>query len=382
MKKKLFIEAAALTNKNLSGVGHVVLHLVYELSRNKQFTKDHKIVLIIPLHTHKTITRWSFNEHVKIRTLPLPGKILSGLMYFNLLPWVDLYFGRGTYLFPNFRNWRLLFSPSLTYIHDIAYLRHPETVEPRNQQYLAKRVPIWIKRTDKVITVSQSAKQEIVEDYNLEESKVVVAHNGVDTNVYAPQDAEKIEQTKRNLGIRGNYIFFVGNIEPRKNLERLVGAYRLLPKALRDSHSLVIVGGDGWLNEGINDAVAHAQYDGCKIIRPNRFVKDEEVVDLYAGATCLALPSIHEGFGMPVLEALACGTRVVASDIAPIREAGGKLVEYCDPLSEESIAAALKKVLQTEKGVSFEKQAISWAAQLSWVRAAKQVLAAEKSLER
>ena len=92
-----------------------------------------------------------------------------------------------------------------------------------------------------------------------------------------------------------------------------------------------MVGSGGWLNEGIIDAIAHANYEGYRIVRPLRFVEDAEIVDLYSGARCAVLPSFHEGFGMTVLEALACGTRVVAADLGSIREAGGDLVTLLRP---------------------------------------------------
>ena len=127
-----------------------------------------------------------------------------------------------------------------------------------------------------------------------------------------------------------------------------------------------MVGSGGWLNEEIIDAIGHAQYDGYRIVRPLRFVEDAEIVDLYSGARCAVLPSFHEGFGMPVLEALACGTRVVASDLGSIREAGGDLVTYCDPFSVESIAAALKRTIETEPAEDFQARAQTHVENHSW----------------
>jgi glycosyltransferase involved in cell wall biosynthesis len=199
----------------------------------------------------------------------------------------------------------------------------------------------------------------------------VVAHNGVDRTRYRRSDARQIETTKRNLGIAGEYILFVGNIEPRKNLIRLIEAYRSLPKSLTTRYQLVMVGSGGWLNGEIIDAISHARYDGYRITRPLRFVEDAEIVDLYSGARCTVLPSFHEGFGMPVLESLACGTRVVAADLESIREAGGDVATYCDPLSVASIAAALKQTVESEPAADFQSRAGEHVATHSWQQTAE-----------
>lgn len=370
VKKRFFVDAAPLVDDHLSGVGHATYHLVEELSRDREFTETHAIVLVVPLKARKRLSRWGFNPAVASRSIPLPGRVLGRLTRHHLLPWMDLLLGRGVYLFPNFRNWPLLRSRSITYIHDVAFARHPETVEPPNLAYLTGNVPRWIERTTWVVTVSNTAKREIAEEFRVDPARIAVAYNGVDRARYRRSDAQSVESTKRALGIAGEYILFVGNIEPRKNLLRLIAAYRSLPAALTDRYGLVLVGGGGWLNAGILDAVAAAQRDGYRIVRPGRFVEDPEVVDLYSGARCVALPSLHEGFGLPVLEALACGTRVVAADIGSIREAGGDLVRYCDPSSVESIAAALRHTVEAEPAEDFATRAGQHVAGFTWSRSA------------
>jgi glycosyltransferase involved in cell wall biosynthesis len=369
-KARLFVDASPLVDTHLSGVGHATYHVVDELSRDEAFTATHRIVLVVPYATRPLLSRWNFNEAVAARSILLPGRLWNWLLKHDTLPWMDLFLGRGAYLFPNFRNWPLLFSRSFTYIHDVAFARFPETVEPPNLAYLRKNVKSWIARTTKVVTVSETSKTEIAAELGVDPSKIVVVPNGVDRTRYRRSDARQVEATKRNLGIAGDYILYVGNVEPRKNLARLIAAYKSLPKEMTDRYRLVIVGSGGWLNEGIVDAIAHAQYEGYRITRPLRFVEDAEIADLYAGARCAVLPSFHEGFGMPVLEALACGTRVVAADLGSIREAGGDLVAYCDPFSVESIAGALERTVGTEPEVDFPSRALRHAENHSWRRTA------------
>jgi glycosyltransferase involved in cell wall biosynthesis len=370
-KKRLFIDAAPLVDAHVSGVGHATYHLVDELSRDLPFTRRHTIVLVVPWGTRDQLARWNFNPAVVPRSIPFPQRVTNYLTKHDALPWMDLLLGGGVYLFPNFRNWPLLYSRSCTYIHDVAFALYPETVEPRNLAYLRQHVAGWIRRTTKVITVSSTSKKEIVQEFGVDPSNIVVARNGVDLTRYKRCAAPRVEATKRNLGIAGEYIVYVGNIEPRKNLVRLIDAYKSLPKSLTDRYQLVMVGSGGWLNEKIIDAIGHAQYDGYRIVRPLRFVEDAEIVDLYSGARCAVLPSFHEGFGMPVLEALACGTRVVASNLGAIREAGGDVVTYCDPLSVESIAAALKQTIETEPADDFPSRARQHVENHSWRQTAE-----------
>lgn len=365
-KKRLFVDASPLVDSHLSGVGHATFHIVEELSRDAVFTATHDIVLVIPCRTAPRLARWGFNAAVAAREIPLPVRVWNWMLKRDRLPWMDLYFGRGAYLFPNFRNWPLLFSRSFTYIHDVAFALYPETVEPPNLAYLRANVASWLGRTTRVVTVSETSRGEIAAAFGVDPARIAVARNGVDRTRYRPSDSRQTEATKRNLGIAGEYILYVGNIEPRKNLTRLIEAYRSLPLPLTGRFALVMVGSGGWLNEGIVEAIAHAQYDGHRIIRPLRFVEDAEIADLYSGARCAVLPSFHEGFGMTVLEALACGTRVVAADLGSIREAGGDLPAYCDPLSVESIAAALRRTLETEPAADFQSRALEHAARHGW----------------
>ena len=369
--RKLFVDAAPLVDTHLSGVGHATFHLVDELARDNAFTETHTIALVAPSWSAQRLTRWNFPPTVVARPIPLPVRVLGRLIRHNLLPPMDLLLGRGTYLFPNFRNWPLQFSPSLTYIHDVVFVRHPETVEPPNLAYLRRHVPAWVRRATRIVAVSNTAKREIAEDLHVDPAKIVVAYNGVDRTLYRRSDPLRIAATKASLGVEGDYVVFVGNIEPRKNLLRLVEAFRSLPQALTRRCGLVLVGGGGWLNAAILDAVAAAQREGYRIVRPQRYVEDAEVADLYSGARCAVLPSLYEGFGMPVLEALACGTRVIAADIGALREAGGDVATYCDPLSVESIADALRRTIESEPPEDFARRAEAHVAHFTWRRTAE-----------
>lgn len=369
--KKFFVDAVPLVDTHLSGIGHATYHLVDELARDAAFTATHDLRLIVPVWLRERVARWHLPPAVRVQAIPLPGRVLGRLIRHNLLPPMDLVLGRGTYLFPNYRNWPLLLSPSITCVYDVVYLRHPETVEPPNLAFLSRNMPTWVGRATRIVTISNTAKREIAEGLGVDPGKIVVAHLGVDRARYRRSEPQRIEDTKRRLGIDGDYVLFVGNIEPRKNLARLIEAYRRLPREVTGRCALVLVGGGGWLNAGILDAAAAARRDGYRVVRPERYVEDAEVVDLYSGARCAVLPSLYEGFGLPVLEALACGTRVVASDIGAVREAGGDVATYCDPLSVESIADALRRTIESEPPDDFARRAEAHVAHFTWRRTAE-----------
>ena len=211
-------------------MGHATYHLVEELSRDEEFTAGHEIHLVAPAWRRRPSSRaGASTPAVVARPIPLPGGS-SAAHPPQRAPALDLLLGRGAYLFPNFRNWPLVFSPSLTYIHDVAFVRHPETVEPANLEYLRRNVRDWVGRATWIVTVSNTAKREIAEDLGVDPAKIAVAYNGVDRTLYRRSDPARVAATKAALGIEGDYVLFVGNIEPRKNLLRLIAAFRSLPE--------------------------------------------------------------------------------------------------------------------------------------------------------
>lgn len=365
-RTKVFVESIPLVEERPSGVGHVLLGLVSALAANSEFQKKYELVLLAPKRGLPKLDRWPGLRDCTRRGLPIKMRILSGLMKFHLLPPMDLIFGRGIYLFGNFKNWPVTKkSVSYTYLHDIAYALFPETVSPPLQKMLITKMPRYMAQSDYVVTVSESSRREIIDFYHLDPAKVVVLYNGVDTAVYNKRSAAEVEAVKRRLGIDKPYFLFVGNIEPRKNLSRLIEAFQQLPK---ENYALVLVGGSGWLNQDVLEAIATARAKGFSIIKPSEYVIDEDVARLMTGAEALVHPAIHEGFGMPPAEALATQTPVLAADIPSLREVLGDDGQYFDPYNVASIAKALQdftklsqgqKTALTEKGI-LRVQEFNW----------------------
>jgi len=342
-KTKLFIEAVPLVDRQVSGVPHAVAGVVAALAANKKITDVYEIVLVAPASRMHLLDRWPGLEGCTRKAIPMKFRIMNGLGRRGLLPPMDLLLGSGVYLFGNYFNWPLTRrSKSLTYIHDACFAVFPQYVQPDNMRSLTKNVPRYIRQTDYVVTVSEASKKEVVQHFAIDAEHVLVAYNGVDTSLYKQYSTREVAKVRKKYELGDKpYILFVGNIEPRKNLERLIKAMQHVPK----DYTLLMVGSDGWLNDKVFAAMDKLNKMGHRVIKPRAFVPDEDVVRLMSGSTALALPSLHEGFGMPALEALVSKTLAVVGDIPPLHEVTADAGIYCDPNSIESIAEALNKAI-------------------------------------
>lgn len=379
MKQKVYVEASALVAPHLSGVGHTLLYILRQWQADRTLRGRFEIILLVPFDKQKALAAHGLG--FAVRRLPLPEKLLRALRRFNLVPPLDLVLGKAVYLFPNYWNWPLARSRSVTYVYDVSFLIYPEFTEPKNRQFLSAHLPIWLKRTDRVIAISDTAKQEIIKACKVEPDKVEVVYNGVNTADFNDPGTAAVKAAKKKYSIEGSYILFVGNLEPRKNLSRLIAAYRLLPKDMQQTYSLVLVGGDGWNNRQIMADITQAQADGLAVRRIAQFVPDADMPALYAGAAVLAHPALHEGFGMTPLEAMACGTPVVVSDIPVLREVLDGAAVFADPLAPPSIAAGLRQLLgDNALRSSLAKKAAVRVREFGWDRTVQrlaQVLAGQ-----
>ncbi len=343
-KTKVFIDAMPLSAERSSGVGHNLYGLVYALTNNADFIERYEVVLVTTVRGYRFLKLHNFRNVSYVR-LPLLSRVMNRLPATPIMPAMDLLLGQGIYIFTNFRRWPLAKSRSATTIHDLGFILHPETVGSRNRAVLAANVPRWANGSDIVMTVSENARKELIEHLELAPGKVRVVPNGVDPKEYYPRTEAEVSEVREKYGLPADYILFVGNIEPRKNLERLVRAYRALPKTISNRHALVIVGGSGWLSEAIEAEIAQANDSGHRIIRPAAYVVDADLPALYTGAALLVHPALYEGFGMPVLEAMATGTPVVASDNSSLPEVVGGAGIMVNALDEQAITSAIEKVL-------------------------------------
>jgi glycosyltransferase involved in cell wall biosynthesis len=234
-------------------------------------------------------------------------------------------------------------------VHDLAFRRFPDTAPMATRRWLT-RLDRALRRAAEVITPSEATRTDLLDLYPVGEARVTVIPHGVDHTRFRPAPAEDVERVRRRFGIDGPYLLFVGGLEPRKNLPALLRAYAALPDGLRPA--LVLAGASvPWNPEG-RDALAAALY-GLRAGARDRvvqigYVSDPDRAPLYTGAEALAFPSRYEGFGLPLLEAMACGTPVVTSNVSSLPEVAGEDAVLVDPTDEDSITAGLTRVLEDD----------------------------------
>ncbi len=231
-------------------------------------------------------------------------------------------------------------APYVTTIHDLSLMRMPEMHPLRRRAYQRTLLKSSAARARLVITISQASAHDLQEYLGVPTEKIVVTHVAADDRFHAPVDAEAIERVAARYALDGPYLLYVGTIEPRKNLVRLIDAFE---SARVDGVTLVLAGGIGWMAA---DVARRANgYAGRGRIRMLGYVDDDELPALYRAAQAVVYPSLWEGFGLPVLEAMTVGAPVIASRIPAITEVAGQAALLVDPSSTEEIGAAIAQVV-------------------------------------
>lgn len=372
------VDAFPLVDSHFSGVGHYTLGIVSgfdELAGEGKLTYS----LIVPRLWGPRLDKYGFEHYKRIIKSPVPNRIIRGFMKFGWDVPLDFVLGQGSYYFPSFLAWPTWRAPSTVVVHDVTYLAVPECVDRGNREYLAKVVPFSLKNARNIIAVSEFSKQEIIKYYGLDPAIISVAHPSIDRRHFYRRSQQEIHKAKARYDIFSDkYILSVGNIEPRKNYSRLVEAYTRLPKRITDQYPLVIIGAGGWNNDDIKATIQKAKEDGFRIINPKQFVLDADLPALYSGASFLASAPVYEGFGMPVLEAYACGTPVLTSNVASLPEAAGDAALYADPYDVDDIRAKLEQMIQAvEKDPhQFDAAMAKHLRSLSWRQSAEITAAA------
>lgn len=266
-------------------------------------------------------------------------------------------------------------------VHDMVYKAFPETVRARTKYMLGSGLKQSMNRADMIVTDSQFSKDEIIKYFPQHSDKIRVVQCGVDLEKFRPcTEPGRIPEVKKSLGIEGDYFLYLGTIEPRKNLERLIKAYHICTQRIgSDLPKLVLAGGKGWLYDSIFAKVTELGLTDRVIF--TKYVPSEDMNPLMCGAVAFVFPSIYEGFGMPPLEAMACGVPVLASDAASLPEVTGDCAVICNAYSEESIAEGLLRLYDdTALRADLSRRGLERASQFTWDASAKQLYNVYKEL--
>lgn len=368
-------DALPLISDNMSGIGYCQAGLVGEMIKSHpedRYTfdyfsrKDHEV--------KRNRLAAYMQKNCDINESHFSGFLYRSIMNIIPVPY-SLFFGKKSELthFFNYIIPPFVHGKKVVTIHDMVIRAYPETVRFRTKQLLLTGMKKSMKRADIIITDSEFSKTEIEKYYPQFSGKIQVVYCGVNTEkFYHIEDTERIEKTKKNLGIESEYFLYLGTIEPRKNLERLIEAYNILSKRDSSVPKLVMAGGKGWLNSGIYNKVK--EYGLEERIIFTKYIPDEDLCPLMNGACAFVFPSIYEGFGMPPLEAMACGVPVVSSGEASLPEVVGDCAVIVDAYSPESIADGMYRVY-TDRELSddLKKRGMQRAADFTWEKSAQKL---------
>lgn len=289
--------------------------------------------------------------------LPLPRRLYQGffsrLFAINLaglLPRFDHVIHLNFTLFPYIRRKGL---KNVLFIHDTTFIDIPEVVTPKNLSYLKRRVPWSIKRADMVMTISDFTKARVKEIYKVPSSKIHMVGTGVQDIFF--------KKSKKLTNLPGKYILAIGTLEPRKNLESLVKAHGKLPIKLQEKYPLVLGGSLGWDNQNLRRLIEKSEN-----IHHLGYVDDADLPALYQGASLFVFPSIYEGFGIPLLEAMASRTPVLANDIELFRSIGEDYINYVDTKNTSKLTKAVINMLENPPSKEALDSGQRHAKKFSW----------------
>lgn len=291
------------------------------------------------------------------RFLPVSAETFTGP--------VDL-FHLPDYAHPPVRSARVLAT-----VHDVSFDIEPGWYPAADAVRLRRAVERRIAAGDTLLTVSENSRREILEHYAIDQGRVHVVPLGVDTEQFSPRPAAEIESMCARLGITTPYLLFVGTIQPRKNLGRLLEAVSIARSRGMDE-TLVIAGAPGWCCQAEMRAIETLMREGA--VHHLGYVDDSDLPALYSGARGLCYPSHHEGFGLPVLEAMACGTAVLTSRARALIEVGSDAALQVDADSAEALADGVGRLTGDETlRLRLAREGSARAAQFTWERCARGV---------
>ena len=381
---KLLVNLSSL-NHPLTGIGEYTLNLVKELldddqvkdlkgiRSSKYLDRDQISVLIASLEQGHQIDQPLTRYLKKMSRLKLIARIARKAI--NAYREISFRFYRNMlkhyiYWEPNYicLNHQGVCVPT---VHDLSHLICPQFHPKARVKYLKAELPRTLARAKHVIVVSEYTKQSVMEHFDLDDQQITVVPPSVKSEYY-PRTASECGQLKKRLGLPENFILFVGTLEPRKNLQGLLLAYKLLSTELKSQYPLVLSGRKGWLLEDI-EQILQPMLDSGEVIWLG-YLNSKDLPALYSSATAFTYVSHFEGFGMPIAEAMACGTAVIASDNTAMKEAASGAVCTVSPHSLESIAQGMRKVLlDSSYRIECETKGLEISKNRSW-KVSKQLL--------
>lgn len=373
---KIAFDVQILFEKEKTGIGRMTDYLIHSMIR--EYSEEF-VFYYFRVRKERKRKEWllAYQEYRNLRIQPCRWVYAFlyrwGARVFRLpYRW---FFGKGADI-TQFFHYSVPYGvagKTAVFIYDMAYRVYPETIQAENLKMLYREVEVASRRADRIITISEFSKAEIVKYLGVREEKIAVVPCGVDETVFhTGYSEEQIERICRKYRIVRPYFLYLGTLEPRKNVEGLVAAYVQLRKRNRDGMvpDLVIAGKKGWNFERIFELVLEGGIEEAVIF--TGYIESFEIPLLLSGAVGFVFPSFYEGFGMPPLEAMACGVPVISSKVSSIPEVVGDAGILVNPLDREELREAMEKlILDRELREALRRKGLERSRHFRWKRSAE-----------
>jgi glycosyltransferase involved in cell wall biosynthesis len=347
------------------GIGTYIRNIVRQLAR---LDRENEYVLICRAQDRELASTLGPNFRVAVDDSK-PYSVREQIS----VPWTALRTRAQLLHEPHYVLPPLVRGRSVVTIHDCIHLRFPEYLPTRGAlAYARAQMGSAARRSDRILTVSEASKRDILEFFDVAPEKIAVIPNAIDERFLTPPTDEALRMVAERYQLQGDFVLYVGNIKPHKNVERLVDAFQRVRQSGHDALRLVVIGDEISTNAALRRLVH--RYNLHKHVRFLGFLPDETLSAVYRLAAVFVFPSLYEGFGLPPLEAMACGTPVIASNVSSLPEVTGDAALLVDPRSADEIAAAIERVLaDSSLRADLEARGLARARQFSWERSVRQI---------
>jgi glycosyltransferase involved in cell wall biosynthesis len=348
-----------------TGVGYYTEHLLHHLVKENV---DDEIIVVSnrPLDTVCPLPQ-------QVRVVASPSRLPRLVWMQTIAPRL---LGRLRVDVAHFTNGMVplaLSIPTVVTIHDMSLTMFPKYHPPRRVLLNRPLVDVAARRADAIITVSESAKRDIVRLYGSQAERIHVVHEAAAPSFQPVPDGAVLDRVRQRYDLASRFILYVGTIEPRKNLPKLIEGFARKRKSGQLPHQLVCAGPYGWLSRDIEDLIDRLQIEDA--VRFTGYVPFQDLAALYSLAEMFVFPSLYEGFGLPVIEAMACGTPVVTGHVAALAEVGGGAVEQVAHLDADSLGDAMVRLADDRRRrEQLSSLGLQRAHMFSWERAARETL--------
>ena len=367
---KIGIDATSLCRK-LTGIESYALNLIKEILKSGL---DLEFIILFRKEVHPELAQ--FRNKAKFLICPFKQQILCEQVW---LPFIAVREKVDLMHFPAFPPGILTFIKFVFTIHDANVWRHPETLSWKGKLYFKPLTILGAKRASSIITVSESSQRGIANHTNIPINKIINTYEGISESFRLLSNSNIVESIKFKYNLLEKIILSVNSIEPRKNISRLLDAFSILKKKSGFIHKLVLVGRQAWGQNEIADKVKCLKLENDIIMLG--YVPIDDLIALYNFADLFVFPSIYEGFGLPPLEAMACGVPIVASKIPTLQEIIGDAAVFIDPYDANDIASKIEGVIGDSRTYAdLREKGLKRVKLFSWLKVVEKTIDVYKSI--